>query len=472
MFLNSFLPGRPVLIDGGTGAAIHADDIKERSEELLALTKPRALAFLLADNTLASVRDFHALVHAGIPVALLDKAIGADTIHSLAARYRPELVLAPIGNNYESMSALPSPEYKQVVAGVWTSHRTGPKTHPDLAVLLTTSGSTGSPKFVRLSRINISSNARQIAASLEIMSDDRGITALPFHYSFGMSILTSHATVGSPVVVTSASVLETVLWDQVTEHRVSFFPGVPQTFQILRRLRFATSPPNSLRALIQAGGRLDPAVVAEFADLMLASGGQFFVMYGQTEAAPRMACLPPGSLPNKAGAAGVALKGGRIETRGPEGDVLPPGEVGEIHYTGPNVMMGYAESREDLELGDVQGDTLATGDLGFLDEEGFVFVTGRNKRLAKLAGIRISLDEVEAMAPELSGAAVECPSGTITIATEVADVNGSHKVAARNLARQLRVPPRSVRVVGIPRMPLLPSGKIDYHAIAELAEED
>lgn len=462
--LAAFAEAEAVLVDGSTGAAVTRADIETRGAELADLLDGQpGLAFLLASNELGLVRDFHALVAAGIPAALIDASSEHSALTALAERYRPELVLGggAAGWTHEAYNAA-----GQRAHGEHAPDRDHASPHPDLCVLLTTSGSTGSPKFVRLSRANIAANARQIAASLGLRRDDTGITALPFHYSFGMSVLTSHAAVGSPVVVTSASVLEPALWEQMAANRVSFLPGVPQTYQMLRRLGFAERDLPHLRALIQAGGRLDPALVAHFAEAMESRGGEFFVMYGQTEAAPRMTCLPPARLAEKLGSAGVALPEARLSIRAETGEALPPGEAGEVFFTGPNVMMGYAEHRDDLALADTTGDTLATGDLGYLDADGYLFLTGRSKRIAKVAGLRISLDEVEAMVPELAAAAVEVPAGTIALATTSGGADGS--TAARALAKALRVPPKNVKIHHVAELPLLPSGKVDYGRLTAL----
>lgn len=459
MWLQAFERDQAVLIEGATGAIETRAEIEERAQRLRAQLPDGALAFLLAEPTLDSAATFHALLTAGIPVALLDGSGPVETTAGLVERFRPDAVLrggvaeqpTPTGTGSGPASVAPHP-----------------KAHPDLAVLLTTSGSTGSPKLVRLSRRNITTNAEQIAESLSLTPADRGITALPFQYSFGMSVLTSHAIVGSPVVVTAASVLEPALWEQIDAHGVTLFPGVPQTYQMLRRLRFATKPLPSLRGLLQAGGRLDPSLISEFAALMAERGGEFFVMYGQTEASPRIACLPPADLMGKLGSAGKALPGGALQARSPDGARLPAGQTGEIFYAGPNVMMGYAEARADLALGDTHGDTLATGDLGYLDDEGFLFLTGRSKRIAKVAGLRISLDEVEAMVPDLQPTAVEAPAGTITLTTLAADADGGHTRTARELAKSLRVPPKLVRVLQVDAVPQLPSGKVDYRALEAL----
>ncbi len=221
-----------------------------------------------------------------------------------------------------------------------------------------------------------------------------------------------------------------------------------------------------LTTLTQAGGRLEDRLVRYFGDLMRERGGRFCVMYGQTEASPRMASLDPERLVDKLGSAGTALPGGELLVRTESGAPAPPGEVGAIHYRGPNVMMGYAESRDDLALGDVTGDVLDTGDLGFLDEDGFLFVTGRTKRIAKLSGVRVSLDEVERM---LAG---HGPAGIVALSADRLGIfcawGGDQQFGAarRELCRALRVPPGSLHFVHVDALPVLANGKIDYRALA------
>ena len=485
MWLNSFDAGSAVLLDGKTGAATTRAEIEARASVVGRITPARGLAFVLADSTTDSAATIHAVLAAQVSASLLDATSPEDVTTALVDRYHPDVIIGGVGGSLQHVLGSAGRGYESCYnphIGPYLRRVTPAEPiNPDLAVLLTTSGSTGSPKLVRLSRQNIVANAIQIAGSLDLRPDDRGVSSLPFHYSFGMSILTSHAVVGSPVVVTASSVLESALWDQIDNLGVTLFPGVPQTYHMLSRIGFLDKFPQTIRALLQAGGRLEPALVIEFADIMERRGGEFFVMYGQTEASPRMACLPPRDLRRKLGSVGVALQGGNLQARSPGAgssesdapsmDPFPAGEVGEIYYTGPNVMMGYAENRIDLTLGDTHGDTLATGDLGYVDNEGFLYLTGRTKRIAKVAGLRISLDEVEAMVANLQSAAIEAPPGTITLATSAADTDGSHRQAARDLARALRVPPKCVRVIWVASLPLLPSGKVDYQALVTLVGE-
>lgn len=427
-------PDTRVVLVGEDGSEVTIADLKARRDDLREQYAGRPLTFLDAENTLDRITDFLALLDLGWPVFLVDPSWTEEQRQRLVSLYAPALVI-PGG-----------------ATGVQTP------THPDLAVLLTTSGSTGSPKLVRLSKRNIEANAQQIAESLGLRPEDRGVTALPLHYSFGMSVVTSHVMAGSSVLVTRKGLLDAAFWEDMQRSSVTFLPGVPQSFAMLRRLGLRDRELPSLRALIQAGGRLDPALVGEFADIMRERGGQFFVMYGQTEASPRMACLPPDRLDEKVGSAGRAMPGGRFLI-----------EDDEVIYEGPNVMMGYAETGTDLALPDVQGDVLRTGDLGYLDDEGFLFLTGRLKRIVKLAGNRVALDEIEALVPELAPvAAVDAGEAGVVLFTEVDDEQ-VRDAARKALARRLRVAVKLTEIRHLGALPTLTSGKIDYESLTKEA---
>src|SRR6185436_17938522 len=114
-------------------------------------------------------------------------------------------------------------------------------------------GSTGSPKMVRLTRRNVLSNAEGIVAALELDADERPISSLPLHYSFGLSVLHSHLLAGAAIVLTDRSLVEQPFWAAVTDHACTSFAGVPYTYGILRRLGFTGMSLPSLRTLTQAG---------------------------------------------------------------------------------------------------------------------------------------------------------------------------------------------------------------------------
>jgi acyl-CoA synthetase (AMP-forming)/AMP-acid ligase II len=425
------------------------------------LPSTRGLTFLFADTSRDCVVEFLACLEADQPVALVDPTLGADGVDRLISTYEPDTLLGaiPVDGVVETdfRAVGERCRYRQMHSDV--------EPHPDLAVLLSTSGSTGSPKLVRLSRRAIEANAEAIAESLSLRRSDAVPTTLPLHYSYGMSLITSHLGSGGSVVVTDASVLEPRLWQQCRDHRVTFLPGVPFTYHVLKRTGFAPQSVPSLRAMTQAGGHLDLPHREWAHAAMAAAAGEFFVMYGQTEASPRMSCLPSDAFAAHSSSVGRALRDGSFSITGAEGQLLPSGDIGDVVYTGPNVMMGYALNRHDLARGDDMAGRLETGDLGYLDDEGFVYLTGRSTRVAKVFGLRISLDEVEEKVREHGTSAVVAgPPDTLLIVCEWGD-EAEHRDVARSLARDLRIPLQSLRFRRIDEVPRLPSGKVDYQQL-------
>jgi acyl-CoA synthetase (AMP-forming)/AMP-acid ligase II len=410
------------------------------------------------------VAGYLACLEAGCPVVLLDARIPPGLLGDLLDRYRPELCLTVDGSS-------PGPGYRAEGEGgnvrLWWRTGTDPAeaSHPDLAVLLSTSGSTGSPKLVRLTRRNLEANAEAIRSSLDIGADERAMANLPIHYSYGLSVLNSHLRAGASVVLAEESVVSPRFWRLFREERCTSMPGVPHTYELLARLGFESLEAPTLRTLTQAGGRLGVEQVRRFQAEMRRRGGRLYVMYGQTEATARIACLPWERLAEKLGSAGVALPGGRLSVEAADGGGLLPGTQGEIVYCGPNVMMGYAESRNDLARGDDLQGVLRTGDLGHLDEDGFLFVTGRTKRIGKVMGMRVNLDEVEARLRLRGPTAVVATDDGLGIYCEYGD-QALYADLARRLAREMRADEKCFQFHHVAEIPLTANGKVDYPRLA------
>ena len=407
----------------------------------------RRLVLIPGLNELDPVIAYLAALCAGHPVLLVpgDNAAARDSLTSV---YDPDVVLRRVG-------------------GEWVLHERHPGSihvlHPDLALLLSTSGSTGSPKLARLSHENVQANAEAIAESLRIEATDRAATTLPIHYCYGLSVLHSHLARGAAVILTDRSVVDPCFWDLFRERRGTTFAAVPYTFELLDRVRFADMALPHLRYVTQAGGRLAPDRVRRYADLGRRRGWDLVVMYGQTEATARMAYLPPALAAERPEAIGVPIPGRRFALEPlPE---HPAPDTGELVYEGPNVMLGYAESASDLALGRTT-DVLRTGDVARRRSDGLYELLGRRSRFLKVYGVRIELDRVEALF-DAHGVAVACvgTDDELVVATE--DVRDPAEL--RHLAmRELRLPPAAVRVCGVPELPRRSTGKPDYRALSEL----
>lgn len=328
--------------------------------------------------------------------------------------------------------------------------------HPELALLLSTSGSTGSPKLVRLSHDNLRANAASIVEYLGIRSDDRAALTLPMHYCYGLSIIHSNLLAGAALMVDDRSVVDRCFWDEFARCGATSVSGVPYTFELLDRAGFASLDLPALRYVTQAGGRMAPETVERYARLGEARGWQLFVMYGQTEATARMAYLPPHLASTRPTSIGVPIPGGDLSI-----------DDGELVYRGPNVMLGYATTAGDLALGR-SIDELRTGDLAIQADDGLYEIVGRRARFVKLFGLRVDLDRIESrLAAHGIDAACAGDDGGIVVAA----AGAASTTQTAHMVRQLvDLPPSAIRVVSVESIPRLPSGKVDYASLATIGK--
>lgn len=412
------------------------------------LGRERRLVLLAASNTVESVVTYLAALSGG-HVVLLVPGDRADDFDEIIAAYDPDVVARPTGGDLVLDDRRPE-----------SAHHL----HPDLALLLSTSGSTGSPKLVRLSYDNLQSNAESIAQYLGIRSTDRAATTLPMHYCYGLSVINSHLLRGASLILTDLSVADACFWDIFRRHCGTMFAGVPYTFDLLDRVGFATMRLPHLRYVTQAGGRLTPDRVARYAALGRRHGWDLFVMYGQTEATARMAYLPPDLAEDHPQSIGVPIPGGSFRLL-PTAE-WPEPDTGELVYSGPNVMMGYAQSPADLRLGRTVDD-LHTGDIARRGSNGLYELVGRRSRFAKVLGLRIDLQRVEAML-ETHGVRSVCLDDDGELVVAVPGTGDAERLR-RLVVGTYPLPTRAVRVCFLPDLPRLPSGKPDYAAVRELA---
>ncbi len=455
----------PALVDASTGGTISYRQLIEQASEIAAsMGADRELVFLCCRNDVATLTAYAAALLGGHVVALIDGEVGADVLRDLVQTYAPSVVVGSeglIGRLGDDPFAIESVTSGQGLDSIRTGLEHRPQLHQDLALLLSTSGTTGSRKFVRLSQRNVHSNAAAIARYLELTPDERPITSLPLHYTFGLSVVNSHWLAGAAVVVTDESLIRPAFWDAFREHGCSSLAGVPFTYRILERLHFRDMDLPGLTSLQQAGGALDRRLTEAYRAFMAGRAGRFFVMYGQTEATARMAYVPPERLADKIGSAGIAIPGGRLRIEQSSGSIATDSSVGEVVYEGPNVMLGYASVAADLAAGDELGGVLRTGDIGYLDADGYLFLMGREKRIAKVFGHRVSLDEIEAILGEHGPVAAIDGGEAVWVFCAFEGVES----ATDALARRLRLHRSAFVAREVQTVPITTSGKPDYDAL-------
>jgi long-chain acyl-CoA synthetase len=263
----------------------------------------------------------------------------------------------------------------------------------DLAALLFSSGSTGKPRGVMLSHRNFIANTDSIIQAIGLGADDRAMAVLPFHYSFGASVLQTHLAAGGAVVIDKRFLFPDKVLQRMVETRCTGFAGVPSHYQILlRKSRFEQMDFPDLRWLQQAGGKLQVPFVRELREAK--PGVRLYVMYGATEATARLSILPPSEVDARPGSIGKGIPGVTLRVLGEQGRTVAAGEVGEIVAEGENIARGYFQDPEETASTFREG-RLHTGDLATVDGDGYVTVLGRAKNFLKCGGTRTSAERFE-----------------------------------------------------------------------------
>jgi len=379
-----------------TGKLWTYKDLNEKLSSFHKLIRGRrSLIFILTKNNLnLLIAYIYAIQYGHVPL-LINSDINPSLLKNLVRIYKPNYVISEDRTFFDMRNFMKLNIKIDGLSILEEKTISNHNFHPDLAMLLSTSGSTGNPKLIRLSKTNIETNMKSIAEFLSLTANDRAITTLPMNYTYGLSIINSHLYAGASIIFTDSSIVDQQFWQLFDEYRPTSLNGVPYTYQLFKRL-LKPKQLKHLRYMTQAGGRLGSSLQEYFAKLTQEHNRDLYVMYGHTEATARMAYLDPSRVLDKLDSIGQAIPGGRFELVDDQGRVITsPHTLGELIYYGPNVSMGYALTLEDLSLADQWQGRLSTGDLAMVDEEGFFFIQGRKNRYVKVYGVRINLDDIE-----------------------------------------------------------------------------
>lgn len=413
------------------------------------------LIFYVPSQTVVGVVDYLSLLASGATVFLLPPQTTPTQLAHLLHCYNPSEISGDL-TAFGSLDAVDGEKLRRRGPNSYAYFGTSaaePIIEPQL--LLSTSGSTGSPQIVRLRDSGVTTNAIDIAQVLGIGGDDVGVTVLPLHYTYGLSVLHSHLVAGACLVCSDVGPTQREFRSVLENFGVTNLPGVPFSYSMYERMGLVEKPTGALRSMTQAGGAMSAESVQRTASLLTRRGIKFFVMYGQTEATARMSILPYDKVLERPGSVGLSVPTGRFEIGSYD-------DSEEVVFYGPNVMLGYATSASDLNAGDIMGGCLPTGDLGYLDE-GYLYITGRRKRIAKIAGERYNLDEIEkALSRHVVSAVV---SGQEKVRVFVEGSTSLVPMVVESL-RTFRIARRNCEIVCVADIPRLASGKIDYASLA------
>lgn len=462
--VNWSSPGRTALFNDAGEAVTYGQLYKE---VLLhsKLFEKKDLLFIIGRNDLLTLKIYLAAFKAGAVPLLLDANLSESSMISLIETYSPSKIFLPKKKfNYIDILKIDNEFEGYFVCSNQISSSSDLNTK--LALLLATSGSTGSPKLVRFTAENIISNTDSIIKYLSIDSNECAVTTLPFNYSYGMSVINSHLRAGASLLLTDRSLFDSEFWKLMKSCGVTSFAGVPYSYEMLIKLRFERMDLPKLKTLTQAGGKMAPAQTKRVMELCKAKGMRFFTMYGQTEASPRMAFLSPDYLDVKFGSIGKSVPGGRLWLENEQGEEISEvDQIGELIYAGPNVALGYARKKQDLSRGNDWNGVLRTGDLARRDQEGFFFIEGRKSRFIKIYGVRVSLTSVESWFHQKGFSAAAYGRDDLLMVTIETVEEIQTDGLLKELSEVIQVHLLALNISVLPKLPRLSSGKVDYQCL-------
>ena len=403
------------------GREVTFRELKAMGEKLVADIPPRTVRLVKAANTPETVALYAACINNGIVPLMLPEKIDEALYEKLRVTYD------------------------------------GAEVHEDLALLLSTSGSTGSPKLVRSSYPDLKTDCRCAAEDHRLSRDDVFLVPLPLCYAFGVQVMSACLYVGATMVLSSKTVMDPGFADLMDSSGATHFVGVPYMYEMMDRLNYFSRNFPRLRNLSISGGALGPALRRKYAEWARGAGKVFCEIYGQTETLAYMAKLETSEEPDRVGSIGKASSGGRFSLK----------EGGELVYEGPIVAMGYATCAEDLLKGDEWKGVRETGDMATIDAEGYVTLTGRASRFIKIFGNRVSLQEVENILKDAFPASSIAATGADNDLHVFATAASAEEIE-RMLVAKLHFNATVMKVHMLDSMPLNANGKTDYQGLKAL----
>jgi acyl-CoA synthetase (AMP-forming)/AMP-acid ligase II len=447
----------------------------ELSQEVVELSRsipPRSLVLNIADNSIGFIVGYLSFLKS-MAVQYLLESNRLESMSGVCNRFSPDFIwitkqLLVNDEHYSYLSSDYTTIFEMTDRALLKRKRgkeIGVQSSK-VCLLLPTSGTTGDPKCVRITHSNLEANTDSIVHALGMDESVRTITTLSPAYSFGLSVINTTLACQGTLILNEERIVTREFWDFALETRPTLLAGTPFIFTMLKKFHKQLFELTSLRSLIQAGGRLGEADVSYFHQRSVQSGVKFYVMYGQTEATARMTVLQPQDLPTRLGSVGLPVPQGEIEVQIEDGDrfLETPdmrSHVGEIIYTGPNVVLGYASSRSEVVDSDDFLSKLSTGDIGYKDDDGFLYIVGRVKRIVKIHDRRVNLDFLERELNNLLGYPIFVSGddkGLILITENEVDA-ASIRRSVQSIAGFSNIPLRLLSNTVVPRFA---SGKVNY----------
>lgn len=428
--------------------------IQETIDRIQSHGPSRMLVLLLCSNNIATIISYIGCMITGNVPILISANSNKELISDICDIYKPNLIISSKNDNPDPI--------------ITKSHSKYLSLYEHLGLLMLTSGSTNAPKLIRLSYDNLRSNALAIIDYLNISSSEKPYIHLPIQYSYALSILNSHLLVGCELIITKNSPAQSSFWHDLRRFRCTSLSGVPSSYELYKQVGFFSRIPQSINTLTQAGGHLNKELVTYFSREAQRKGINFYVMYGQTEASPRISYASTETLLNNPKTIGKPIPGGTWWVEDLNGIKQDCNSKGRLFYSGANVMLGYSNCRQDLKKPDENNRILDTGDIAYLDMNGNAELIGRSSRIVKIHGTRVCLDELERALSEKNGT-VYCVGDDNLIAICYLS-SQTVTMDKKSIAKIINVHPTCIKIFSVAKIPITDSGKPNYNILKDIVD--
>lgn len=450
-----------IAIKDDSGNMLTYGDVCEIVKIFNDLNLSRSVIFCLCENCAGALVGYIAFENNKQVPLLLDADIDDELRENLDGMYSPGYYWVPERKEKNIKGEKLYSAYGYVLLKTSSDPY---ELNDSLSLLLSTSGSTGSPKLVRHKYGNLESNAQNVAKAFSWSNKEIGICNLPMHYTMGLNVINSHLVVGATVLMVKANLMDPRFWEFIKNNGATNFCGVPFSYEIMCRIGFDKMDLPELQTLAAGGGKLTNKTFEWIATYAKNHGKRFCATFGTSETSARLAFLEPSVVLKKIGSIGKAIPNGEMflidEVKNQDGTA-----TGEIGYRGPNVTMGYAACKEDLAKGDEFQGEYHTGDIAKRDLDGFYFIIGRKGRFLKLFGLRVSLDEIELLLKtEYPNADFACTGNDNQMDIYTTDKSLMDKVVAF-IGNKTKLHNSAFRVFFIPQIPRNEYGKIKFASL-------
>ena len=441
-------------------------DILNISKEFQKKITDRSLTILISENCMESICGYLALLRSNSVIMMLDSSIKEADLNKLIKKFEPKYLFCSVKNEKKIPKNLFSSIHSFENFNLFKNKKNiSYKLNEKLMLLISTSGSIGEPKFVKLSQENMLVNTKSIISYLNLNSSDSTITTMPMSYSYGLSIINTHFFCGASIIPNQFSLVENNFWKLYKESNPTNLNGVPYFYEMLNKVGIERILDNKLKFITQAGGKIKNKIFKNVASLCLKKNISFFLMYGQTEAAPRISYHKVGKndLNINDVPIGKVINSGKIYLREKNGSSIEtPNTEGELIYKGKNIFGGYAENYNDLSSFENITE-LETGDLAIKNENDVYFITGRKSRFIKIFGYRLNLDYIEKKINS-NNHSVIC----LGLDEKLYVFTKDKKL---NIQNYVNLPKEAFKIINLNNFPLNNNGKVSYKKLSELAVE-